>query len=270
LLLAQRGMRESWRGSGEIPVRRALGEARPLIAAWLASELLERLDMCLMLALVSDSATLGYYAAATPIAALMIIVPNAASLYAFNRGARSDEIPSYEAAWRFLLGGLAIQLLSAAALAALLPWLVRMFYGERFAPTVVFAWLLLPAGVFRGLLQAIDGFVRARGQAGISVKLRLVGTAILIIVSTCSASWLAQWGWPAAYGIPLGLSLALGFCFVAMSIVLLADVSDHHAMRARAQGVQAAGGPSAAIAAAAPAAEAERTQAERTQAMQGS
>ncbi|MGN6545308.1 MAG: lipopolysaccharide biosynthesis protein [Aureliella sp.] len=234
LLLAQRGMRQSWRGSGEVPVGGALKEARPLIAAWFASELLERLDMCLMLALVSDEATLGYYAAATPIAALMIIVPNAASLYAFNRGARADEIPAYRTVWQCLVAGVAIQAVSAVALGALLPWLVYLFYGPKFAPTVVFAWLLLPAGVFRGLLQAIDGYLRARGKAGVSVKMRLISTAILIIVSVGLSPWLGQWGLPAAYSIPIGLSVALGFCFVAMSIAMLADVAGHHARNADA------------------------------------
>jgi hypothetical protein len=43
---------------------------------------------------------------------------------------------------------------------------------------------------------------------------------------------------PAAYAIPIGLSLALGFCLVAMSIVMLSDVSGHHATRADVSPVQ--------------------------------
>lgn len=229
LLLAQRGMRDSWRGTSAVPVSRGLGEARPLMAAWFSSELLERLDMCLMLALVSDEATLGYYAAAVPIAALMIIVPNAGSLYAFNLGARSSEIPSFSRAFKFLFTGLVIQIVSAVVLAALLPFLVTMFYGQRFAPTVVFAWFLLPAGVFRGLLQAIDGYLRARGKAVVGVVTRLVGTAVLIVVATCSSGWLQRLGFEGALAIPLGLSVALAFCFVVMSAVMLLDVSSHHA-----------------------------------------
>ncbi len=112
---------------------------------------------------------MGYYAAAVPIAALLIIVPNAASLYAFNLGARSDEIPSFRYVWRVLLSGLFIQIVCAGLLAALLPILVPLFYGDKFAGTIAFAWWLLPAGMFRGLLQAIDGYLRARGKAVLSV-----------------------------------------------------------------------------------------------------
>lgn len=231
LLLAQRGMTQSWSGPALQPVPKAVGEARPLIAAWFATEMLERLDMCLMLALVSDQATLGYYAAAVPIASLLIIIPNAASLYVFNLGARSDAIPSFNAVWRFLLSGLVVQIACGAALAATLPWLVQLFYGDRFAPAVAYAWLLIPAGIFRGLLQAIDGYLRARGRATVGVVVRLLATVILIFVSVAAAGWLEGMGQPAAYSIPIGLSLALGFCFVVMSAVMLMDVLNHHSQK---------------------------------------
>lgn len=228
LLLAQRGMKDSWWGPGHVPIPKAMGQAKPLIAAWLSSELLERIDMCLMLALVSNDATLGYYSAAVPIAALLIIVPNAASLYAFNLGARSHEIPSLSSVWRFLVSGLVIQIASAAVLAAMLPWLVNLFYGEQFANTVVFAWLLLPAGMFRGLLQAIDGYLRARGKAVFGVVTRAISTCILIVVSCYGPLWLETWDLPSAYAIPIGLSMAMGFCFMVMSAVVLMDVANHH------------------------------------------
>ncbi len=239
LLLAQRGMRESWHGPVAVPVVRAMSEAKPLIAAWMTSELLERIDMCLMLAMVSDQATLGYYAAALPIAALLIIVPNAASLYAFNLGARSDEIPSVGYVWRILLSGLLIQIVCAAALALTLPILVPFFYGDKFAATITFAWWLLPAGMFRGLLQAIDGYLRARGKAWLSVVVRLTGTALLIAVATTTGGLLERWNWDAAYAIPLGLSLALAFCFVVMSGAMLLDVWRHHQGDRKASSVPA-------------------------------
>ncbi len=228
LFLAQRGMRESWFGPVAISVPEAMSEARPLIAAWLASELLERMDMCLMLAMISDQATLGYYAAALPISSLLIIVPNAASLYVFNLGARSEEIPTVRSAGRMLLAGLTIQIASATALAFMLPILVPLFYGEQFSSTVSFAWWLLPAGMFRGMLQAIDGYLRARGKATVSVIVRLTGTAILIVVATCAGGLMSSWRLDPAYAIPFGLSLGLGFCFVVMSGAMLLDVWQHN------------------------------------------
>ena len=233
LLLAQSGMRETWRGRSAVSMPAALRQARPLVASWFSSELLERLDMCLMLALVTDEATLGYYAAALPIASLLIIVPNTASLYAFNRGAREEEIPTAAVVWKMLVAGVVIQVASAAALAAVLPWLVPFFYGEAFAPTVTFAWWLLPAGMFRGLLQAVDGYLRARGRAVVGVAARVAGIILLVAVSMLAGPWLAQWNIPPAHAIPLGLSLALGFCFCVLSAAVLVDVTIHHGRRER-------------------------------------
>ncbi len=231
LPLIQRGMLESWSGPRSVSVPQALNQARPLIAAWLASEILERLDMCLMLAIINDDATLGYYAAAVPIASLLIIVPNAASLYAFNRGARKDEIPTAKAVCGYLMVGFGIQVVSAAILGALLPTLIHVFYGPRFAPTVMFAWLLLPAGMFRGLLQALDGYLRARGRAITGVVTRLLGTVLLVGIAFGSRNWLVSHDWSAAYSVPIGLSVALGFCFVVMSAIVLSDVLRHHDVR---------------------------------------
>ena len=169
--------------------------------------------MVLMLTLISDQATLGYYAAAVPMAALLIIVPNSASLYAFNLGARSNEIPTVAAVWRILLGGFLIQVVSAGILAVSLPWLINLFYGDRFAPTVVFAWLLLPAGMFRGLLQALDGYLRARGKAVTGVVARSIGLGVLVGFAALLPLAFRYWDLPPAYAIPVALSAALGVCF---------------------------------------------------------
>ncbi len=62
-------------GDGAVPVRSGLREARGLMLAWLANEALERLDVLILL-LIASRQTMGFYAAAAPMAAAMIIVPN--------------------------------------------------------------------------------------------------------------------------------------------------------------------------------------------------
>lgn len=219
LSLAQFGMDESWFGKVAIAVPRALKEARGLMQAWLSTELLERLDLILVMVLVASKSTLGFYATAVPIASLMIVVPNAVGLYAFNRGARQDERLSTQDAWRFLLTGLVIQSVCALVLAAALPWLVEFFYGEDFAPAVRFAWLLLPAGAFRGLLQAADSYLRARKKPGLGVKARAVGIPILIAISLL--------GYPilGAAAIAAGLSVAQLICFLIVAAGVVRDTS---------------------------------------------
>ncbi len=219
-LLIQWGMRGSWFGPGAVPVRTGLRDARGLMLAWLANELLERLDVIILL-LIASRETLGFYAAAAPMAAAMIIVPNTMGLYAFNRGARKDEIPSVRDAWRFMVGAVAVQFACALALAALLPFFINFLYGKDFEQTVKFAWLLLPAGSFKGLLQAADSYARARGKPSLGIRARLTCIPILILVAWFGYS---TWG---AYSIPIGLSFAQFVCFVMVARAVLRDVREH-------------------------------------------
>lgn len=218
--LVQFGMDGSWIGELAVSIPQALSEARGLMGAWFSTELLERLDLVLMMVLVAQQETLGHYAAAVPIAALMIIVPNAVGLYAFNRGARQDERLTTRDAWQVLALGVVVQLLCAACLAAAMPWLIGLFYGPSFEPTVMFAWLLIPAGIFRGLLQACDSYLRARKKPGIGVRARALSIPILLIVSFTASAWVG----PAA--IPLGLSIAQMVCFLIVGYAVIADTRD--------------------------------------------
>lgn len=220
LLLTQFGMDGSWFGKGAVPVTKALGQARGLIGAWLSTELLERLDIVLIMVLVANEVVLGHYATAVPIAALMIIVPNAVGLYGFNRGARENELLSKSDAWKFIGLGILVQIVCAALLGAMLPVVIPFFYGEAFTPTIQFAWLLLPAGIFRGLLQAADSYMRARKKPGIGVTARMVGIPILLLVSFLGQSVLGE------IAIPIGLSLAQLVCFAIVASAVVRDAAE--------------------------------------------
>ncbi len=45
--------------------------------------------------------------------------------------------------------GTRVQLLVGVIFGALLPYFVHILYGKAFSQTVMFAWLLLPAGAFK-------------------------------------------------------------------------------------------------------------------------
>ncbi|MFN3189386.1 MAG: lipopolysaccharide biosynthesis protein [Aureliella sp.] len=215
LFLVRQGMDESWIGPRAVPLLQSLKNAKGLIGAWISTELLERLDLVLVMVLIASDETLGFYSSAVPMAALMIIVPNAAGLYAFNRGSRAGEHLSPRDAYRFIGMGLAVQVLSALVLAAILPILIPLFYGDEFMPTVRFAWLLLPAGIFRGLLQAADSYMRARKKPGIGIVGRLIAVPVLLAFSFWGRESLGD------AAIPVGLSAAqcVCFCIVAGAVV---------------------------------------------------
>ena len=217
LLLTQFGMNESWKGECNPPISKALREAKGLVGAWFSTELLEKLDLVLIMLLIATPETMGLYATAIPIASLMIIFPNAASLYFFNRGARQHERLSPRDAQRAIAAGIGLQCVSGAALAVCLPVLITLFYGEDFSGTVQFAWLLLPAGAFRGLLQACDSYLRARKKPFVGIWSRLLGVLILVLFSTLTLGSLG------ATAIPIGLSIAQFVCFVIVSIAVVLD-----------------------------------------------
>ncbi len=220
LFLIRFGMNESWFGHGAVSIPKALREARGLMSAWFTTEMLERLDLVLMMVLVANEQVLGHYAAAAPIASLMIIIPNAVGLYAFNRGARQDERLRTRDVWQLLSAGVIVQVLCAAILAAAMPYLIPLFYGGSFQPTILFAWLLIPAGIFRGLLQACDSYLRARKKPGIGVRARALSIPILLIVSFGAAPWVGS------ISIPLGLSIAQMFCFAIVGYAVIADTRE--------------------------------------------
>ena len=223
-LLIQWGMTESWVGPRAVPVIAALKKAKGLIGAWLSTELLERLDMVLILVLFANEELMGYYATAVPIAALMIIVPNAAGIYAFNRGARKEENLTLAEVWRFMGIGLIIQTASGLALALSLPFLIPLVYGSAFSPSVEFAWLLIPAGAFRGLLQAADSYLRARKNPGLGLIARLCAIPILLIGSFMLAPSLG------ASAVPLSLTVAQMVCFTIVAAGVIHDSSRNATM----------------------------------------
>lgn len=218
MALIQFGMREPWLGSARPSIGQSLSDARGLIGAWLSAELLERIDMVLVLLIATDQPTLGFYAAAVPIASVMIILPNTAGLYAFNHGASRSQSLTKGDVWRIFGIGLSLQVLIAGALAALLPVIVPLLYGSSFERTIAFAWALLPAGIFRGLLQTCDSYLRARQRPTAGIKARAIAVSILLLCCWFSVGSLG------AMAVPLSLSLAQAVCFVIMLRAVLMDV----------------------------------------------
>ncbi len=220
LLLIQFGMDEPWIGPKAVPFSRAFRDARGLIAGWFATVLIEGLDLVLLMMWVADAETLGYYAAAGPIAGTLNIVPHTAGLYVFNRGARDGENLSRHDVWKLIGLGLLIQVVCASLLGLVLPWIIPLLYGADFAPMVPFAWALLVVGVLRSMLIPCDSYLRARKRPGVGVRARVLAVPLLIGISWFGLPSLGP------LAIPTGAAVAQAVCF---SVMLAAIVSDSRA-----------------------------------------
>ncbi|MEM9412511.1 MAG: hypothetical protein AAGA30_15460 [Planctomycetota bacterium] len=158
--------------------RQLFQQGGPYAFSMLASELFERLDLLLIMALASV-AECGFYFVAIPAASLLTIAPNALSVFTFNAGAERRKI-TIELAAQLMFATLLFQLVSWITLATIVPYLIVQFYGGEFEPAINFVWYLLPACAMKGMLQAIDAFLKGRGRPLIGVWARLVSLALML------------------------------------------------------------------------------------------
>ena len=216
LPLCQWGMQQRWRGPAQPPPLRALAEGRGFAASQIAAELLDRADILLILWL-GTLAEQGWYASAVPVAATMTIVPMAVAAYTFRRGAIDGRSLTTRQVTGNLAALIAAQLAFAAALAACLPFLVPLLMGSAFQATVGFAWLLLPAAGLRGVVIAVDGYLRGRGRARPGTIGRLAGLVLMLSLSLILHPWIG------AAAIPVALGIAQAVCLAVVAVAIYGE-----------------------------------------------
>ncbi|QEG40235.1 lipopolysaccharide biosynthesis protein [Roseimaritima ulvae] len=211
------GMRQSWWGEASPSTRTALREGRGFAGSQVVAELLDRADVGLILWL-GTLLEQGFYAAAVPIAGTMAIVPMAVATYTFRHGAVGQR-PFTTRQATVKLGVLSLaQLISGLALAAVLPVVIPLLYGPDFAPAVVFVWWLLPAAALRGVVIAVDGYLRGRNRSRPGIVARVIA---LLVLLGCSAGLYSQWG---VYAIPFSLGIAQAVATLLVVVAMYGEV----------------------------------------------
>ena len=191
--------------------RKLLRHGRPYAVSMLVSELFDRLDIFLILAVATVTAS-GYYFVAIPAAALLMIAPHAVSMFTFNAGAAHGSPVTRSKAMQVMGLVAAMQVVSTILLSLVIDQLIVFFYSDAFAAAIPFALWLLPAAAMRGFTQATDAFLKGRGKPMIGVSARLIGIPVML----CFA--LFAWS---SYGL---LSIPMAACAgqaVASMIVVI-------------------------------------------------
>lgn len=186
-------------------------EGLPYAAEGLVGQLYGRLDMLLVLWLVSDLSVQGQYAAAVPAAGLIIVAGSALDLFAFNAGARATA-PMGRKKLMILGGAVALlQLVSAGVLYLLLEPVILFVYGEKFREAVPFALALLPAFALGGCGMVAEGYLRGRGRPGASMRANAVAVVVMLIgVSVWFPSYhVMSIPWASGLGRLVGLACLL-------------------------------------------------------------
>lgn len=156
-----------------------LKEGRPYAVSMLISEIFDRLDIFLILALAAVIES-GYYFVAVPAAAMLIIAPNALGVFTFNAGARNNVVVTRSLAARVLGATALFQVVATIAFSLIIGPLIVLFFGEEFAPAIPFALWLLPASALKGFQQTADSYLKGRGKPMIGVWARGLGILVLL------------------------------------------------------------------------------------------
>ena len=217
-----RTFKESWShretGAEEVPSSRSLlRKGGPYALSMFASELFERLDILLILALASVQDS-GFYFVALPAAALLTIAPNSLSVFTFNAGADKRKV-SMKSALSILGLMTLFQIVSVAVLCFLIPYMIVWFYGEPFRPSIQFVWFLLPAFAMKGLLQALDGYLKGCGKPIIGVWARVVSIfAMLAVVLFCFERF-------ELLSVPLAACVGQAISMMIVTVFVLKEIS---------------------------------------------
>ncbi len=193
--------------------RTLLREGRPYAMSMLVSELFERLDIFLVLALATI-VDAGFYFVAIPAAAMLTIAPNALAVFTFNAAAQKTAPYPRAIAVRVMLATAAFQLVTAVLYALIVDDLILFCFSDRFAASIPLVLLLLPASSIRGFLQAADGYLKGRGKPMIGIRARLISIVVMLVFT--GLTW-GSWGLP-AIPVAAGLGQAVSMLIIVSAI----------------------------------------------------
>lgn len=213
------GLPKPLTGPSEPRVDRLLKESRPYGISMLATDLFERLDLLLVMWLV-PLLTQGYYAAMVPVVYPLTVIPNTLGIFLFNTAADRNQRLKTSDVHRILGGSFAIQTLSTVAFMVLIGPLVRLVYGEDFAPAIVFALWLAPVSAIKGVLQGLDSYVKGRGKPLAPIRCRIVAAAVMLAIT------FAFVGTHGAIAIAVAALVGQVICLVWLSAIVYADVRE--------------------------------------------
>ena len=209
--------------------RTLLKEGKPYAISVFASELCERLDVLLIVAL-GTLTECGYYMVAVPAAALLTVAPNALAVFTFNAGANEKRKIKKRDAAAVVGFVVVLQIISTIVLSLLLPWLIVTFYTEAFIPSIAFALWLLPAAAIKGYLQAAVGYLKGRGKPMIGVWSRVVSTCAMLLFVFFTFSQFEN----RLISIPIAACVGQAISMVIISSYVFTDVSSKDAEVANA------------------------------------
>lgn len=199
------------------PTLQLLREGRPFGISMLATDILDRIDLLLILWLTSI-VTQGYYTAMIPVAYPLTVIPNTLGLFLFNAGAKEGGGLDSKKVTQILASSLGLQTVMTIGFLMLVDPVVRFVYGEEFGPAVSFAMWLAPIAAVKGIIQGLESYVKGRGKPLATIHIRLVSAMVMLV------SIAMLYSFTGAYAIVQGALAGQIMCLLGIVALIYRDV----------------------------------------------
>jgi O-antigen/teichoic acid export membrane protein len=176
-------LRRAPHNQGASRFREVWSYSLPCYAGNLLQHLNYRLDVFLV-TFFRDTAELGLYMTAVGVAQLLWLPSVAMQTVLFPRlTSLTDDAHRIGNAAQVARVMLALSLGMGAMLALVAPWAVPLLYGERFAPSVLPLWLLLPGITAFCIPQVLCAYISAIGKPQINLWVAAVALVMTVIIN---------------------------------------------------------------------------------------
>jgi O-antigen/teichoic acid export membrane protein len=210
-LLARRYLRPHFRWNSEA-IPRLLGFGWRTQATNLTSTFNQRVDQ-LMLSLFVAPQQLGWYAVAVTLSNAITVVPQAAGIVTFSRGAAQDREHAVETLRTSFRGSLAWLVACCGVLYFAAPILIRVAFGPQFEGSILACRILLPGALMIGLNQVLYSGASALEHPGLPSIAESVGMVVTIVGLYLLVP---RWGYLGAAAVS---SISYGVSFLVMLLL---------------------------------------------------
>jgi len=122
-----------------------------------------RLDMFLV-SYYLDIREVGLYALSVVIAEFLWYIPNSISVTLFPKVSAKDTRSANEFTRKVSRTSITIMLMAGSVICLVAPFLIRLFYGERFIESVIPLRILIPGVIAFGMVKILTGHLHGRGK----------------------------------------------------------------------------------------------------------
>jgi O-antigen/teichoic acid export membrane protein len=175
-----------WNSDRGIGTMILFNESYPFLAASIITIFYMQMDKALLVWWLPPE-EIGWYVAAFSAAASVNVLNSALGIVQFTAATQAENGHGFAALASVLRRGGIFSMMGGGLLAALLPWLLPLVYGEGFQPATFIAFLLLPGLVLAGLGEIINQALRGQGQPVAGVMSKVLGLAVMGIVGAVLA-----------------------------------------------------------------------------------